>query len=158
MKNSLKLAMLLLFSVTLLTTGCSSDDEGPNIDNTARIQEIVTIAESGSWTITYYYDTDQEETSNYNGYQFLFNNDGTITATSTIGNVTGTWSVSDDSNSSDRSSSDSDIDFNIAFTSPPDFEELSDDWDIVSATANKIELIDISGGNGGTDYLTFEKQ
>ncbi len=39
-----------------------------------------------------------------------------------------------------------------------DFEELSDDWDIISHSSTKIELIDISGGNGGTDYLTFEKQ
>lgn len=43
------------------------------------------------------------------------------------------------------------------FTSPPDFEELTDDWDIISQTSSKIELIDISGGNGGTDYLTFQK-
>jgi hypothetical protein len=38
-----------------------------------------------------------------------------------------------------------------------DFEDLNDDWDIISRSSTKIELIDISGGNGGTDYLTFEK-
>ena len=27
----------------------------------------------------------------------------------------------------------------------------------ISQKYTKIELIDISGGNGGTDYLTFEK-
>ena len=37
------------------------------------------------------------------------------------------------------------------------FEELNDDWDVVSQSATKIELIDVSGGNGGTDYLTFER-
>jgi len=52
---------------------------------------------------------------------------------------------------------DSDLDFNIFFASPPDFEDLSDDWDFISHTSTKIELIDMSGGNGGTDYLTFEK-
>ena len=39
-----------------------------------------------------------------------------------------------------------------------DFEDLNDDWDIISQSSSKIELIDISGGNGGTDYLTFEKK
>ena len=51
-----------------------------------------------------------------------------------------------------------DIDFNIFFASPADFAELSEDWDIISHTASKIELKHVSGGNGGTDLLTFEKQ
>ncbi|MFN7419673.1 MAG: hypothetical protein ACK5RV_02185, partial [Flavobacterium sp.] len=67
---------------------------------------------------------------------------------------TGVWSVTD-SNSNDDSMDD--LDFNIAFTTPANFLELTDDWDIQSRTDTKIELIDISGGNGGTDYLTFEK-
>ena len=50
-----------------------------------------------------------------------------------------------------------DIDFNIFFSAPADFAELSEDWDIISHTASKIELIHVSGGNGGTDLLTFEK-
>jgi hypothetical protein len=36
------------------------------------------------------------------------------------------------------------------------FEDLNDDWDIVTYTSAKIELISVSGGNGGTDTLTFE--
>jgi hypothetical protein len=50
------------------------------------------------------------------------------------------------------------IDFNIFFSSPVDFAELSEDWNIISYTATKIELIHQSGGNGDTDLLTFEKQ
>ena len=48
-------------------------------------------------------------------------------------------------------------DFNIAFSSPADFADLTDDWDIVQFTSVRIELIDVSGGNGGTDKLVFEK-
>ncbi|MCB0382605.1 MAG: hypothetical protein KDD05_04705, partial [Psychroserpens sp.] len=61
--------------------------------------------------------------------------------------------------SNDDSSSDDDIDFNIFFPVPDsnNFEDLNDDWDIVSTSSNTIELIDISGGNGGTDFLTFER-
>lgn len=44
------------------------------------------------------------------------------------------------------------------FSSPTVFaDELTDDWDIISYTDTKIQLVDVSGGNGGTDYLTFEK-
>jgi hypothetical protein len=45
----------------------------------------------------------------------------------------------------------------LFFASPADFADLSDDWDVVSRTDSKVQLIDVSGGNGGTDYLTFEK-
>jgi hypothetical protein len=54
-------------------------------------------------------------------------------------------------------SSSGDIDFNIFFASPADFTELSEDWDIISHTASKIELYHLSRGNGETDHLTFEK-
>lgn len=49
------------------------------------------------------------------------------------------------------------IDFNIFFASPENFSELSDDWDIVSYSDTKIELMDVSGGDGEIDLLTFEK-
>ncbi len=65
----------------------------------------------------------------------------------------------DDSDDDDSYDDDSDdLDFNIVFQLTNDFEDLNDDWDIISHSATKIELIDVSGGNGGTDYLTFEKK
>ncbi|TBN01411.1 hypothetical protein EYD45_13485, partial [Hyunsoonleella flava] len=99
-------------------------------------------------------DSGENETSDFTGYNFSFNSDGSLVATNGTDTLTGTWSVTDDS-----SSSDDDIDFNIFFPVPDtnDFEDLNDDWDIISYTSTKIELIDISGGNGGTDNLIFEK-
>ena len=47
--------------------------------------------------------------------------------------------------------------FNLYFDLTNDFEDLNDDWDFISQSANKIELLDVSGGSGETDYLTFEK-
>ena len=154
MKTKLNLGIIFLFSLTLLSTTCSSDDDNSPIDNTAQIDEISNTAESGNWIITYFYDTDSDETSDYNGYTFTFENSGTLTATNGTNTYTGIWSVTN-SNSNDDSSND--IDFNIFFASPPDFEELSDDWEIITYNASKIELTDVSGGNGGIDFLTFEK-
>jgi hypothetical protein len=50
-----------------------------------------------------------------------------------------------------------DLDFTISFASPDNFTELSEDWKVLSRTDSKIELKHVSGGNGGTDLLTFEK-
>jgi len=135
----------------LVVFACSDDKSG-----TTNQSKVISIASSGTWRITYYYNTDKEETSNYAGYNFTFGSKA-LTASNGTNTYTGTWSVSD-SNSNDDSMDD--LHFNIAFNNPPapaSFEDLSDDWDIIEITDTKIKLIDVSGGNGGTDYLTFEK-
>jgi hypothetical protein len=158
MKKTFYLGFAMLLSLSLMASACSSDDDGDSSSN-SNTQQIIAIentVESGNWRITYFFDTDSDETSDFNGYSFTFSNNGSLTATNGTNTYTGSWSVTDSSSSSDDNSSD-DIDFNISFSSPPDFAELTDDWDIIEYSNTRIELIDISGGNGGTDYLTFEK-
>ncbi len=159
MKKGFYLSLLIMLSFSLMSTTCSSDDDdGISNDNSQQIAEIESTAQSGTWRITNFNDSGQNETSDFNGYDFSFNSDGTLVASNGTNTLNGTWSISDDSNSS-SSSSDDDIDFNIFFpvSEDNDFEDLNDDWDIVSTSSTRIELIDISGGNGGTDMLTFEK-
>jgi hypothetical protein len=151
----LKNINVLLVSLLLVCISCSDDSDSNSSNNTQQtLNQIKNTAVNGVWEITYFYDTDHEETNNFIGYKFSFNTDGSLNATKDNTTITGSWSITD-SNSS--SSSSDDLHFNILFFSPPDFEDLSDDWEIISTSDTKIELIDISGGNGGTDYLTFQK-
>ena len=124
-----------IFSVILFAS-CSKDT--PEV--------VQNNLEKGDWKITYYYDKDHEETSDYTGYNFVFNDDGTLDTTSTSGTVTGTWSTGND-DSMDR--------LYITFSNPDKFVEISDDWVIVSQSSDKIELKDDS--DSGTELLTFEK-
>ena len=157
MKNKLTNLGLSLLSILMLFASCSSDDDMPQ-NNAAIIQQIEGQVKSGNWRISSYIDSGKNETSDYAGYTFTFNEDGTLLASNGSSTINGRWSITDDSNNSnDDSNDDDDIDFNISFASPPVFSELSDDWDIVSSSSSKIDLIDISGGNGGTDTLVFEK-
>ena len=146
---------------TLLVIGCDNNSDDVSQDTTSiTAVQVANIAQSGQWRITYFFDTDQEETGNFSGYSFTFNENGALVAVNGNTTVTGTWSITDNSQSSsddDGTSSDNDNDFNIFFASPDEFDELSDDWDIISISDVRIELIDVSGGNGGTDYLTFEQ-
>ena len=157
MKNTIVTLTLLL--VGLVATSCSSDNNDDTMqDPSVAVQAVTDLAVSGSWTISSYVDSGTDETNDFNGYTFTFNADGSLVADNGSATITGNWSVtSDDSSDDDDYDSDDDIDFNIMFSAPPEFAELSDDWDIVSRSASRIELIDISGGNGGTDTLTFEK-
>ncbi|MBC8754854.1 hypothetical protein H2O64_09245 [Kordia sp. YSTF-M3] len=127
-------------------------------DNSMIINEVINIAETDSWRITSYIDSGQDETTDFTNYDFTFQSDGTLIATNSTDQVAGIWSVTD-SNSNDDSSSDDDIDFNINFNvaTTSVFFDLNDDWDIVSYTSTTISLQDVSGGNGGTDTLVFQK-
>lgn len=150
--KKLRLMMIvgLIFIVTTAST-CSKDDSVSTVNNPG---EVISIAQNGTWRISYYYDTDHDATATFNGYSFQFGSNNVLTATKNTTIYTGIWSVTD-SNSNDDSLSD--LDFNIAFTTPAQFEELTDDWEIIEKSNTVIKLKDVSGGNGGTDYLTFTK-
>ena len=160
MKNLIK-SFGLVALACLVFIACDKEDDSQNNDGTSADQ-VAAIAANGAWSITYFYDTDEDETANFSGYTFTFNANGAVIATNGSDTVDGVWSVIDSSSNSssdDDGNSTDDDDFNLFFDVPAtsDFEDLNDDWDIIEVTANKIELIDISGGNGGTDYLTFTK-
>ena len=161
MKNSKIYGFIIV--VTMIIISCSTDDNENNQNSTIQIQEAQSTAQNGTWRITNFNDSGQDETSDFNGYTFTFAADGTLTATNGNNTLTGSWSVTDDSSSNDDDDDDndssSDIDFNIFFpvSESNDFEDLNDDWDIMSITDNRIELRDVSGGNGGIDVLVFER-
>ncbi len=145
-------ALFCLFTLNVAST-CSSDD-----DSSSSSQDptpVVNAATQGTWRVTSYVDSGTDETNHFTGYNFTFASGSVLSATNGTNTYTGTWSVTNDS--SDDDSPSSDLDFNILFASPANFADLSDDWDIVSYTANTISLIDVSGGNGGTDTLVFTK-
>lgn len=148
----------ILFLTTASTCHNDDDDSSKYDDNKHHDNSILTQnMQQGTWRITYYYDTDSDETSRFSNYTFSFASGNALTATNGNNTYTGNWSVTDSNSGSDDDNPHSDIDFNIAFSSPANFADLTDDWDIVTNTGNKIELIDVSGGNGGTDHLIFEK-
>ena len=150
-KINFSVALAMLFVLTT-SSMCSTDDD--SIPTKSNPIEVINIVKNGTWRITYYFDTDQEETSKFNGYNFTFGANNVLTASNGTNNYTGTWSITDNSSNDDSISH---LDFNIEFSSPAQFEELSDDWEIIEKSTNLIKLKDVSGGNGGTDYLTFTK-
>lgn len=152
--KKLKISAFAFLAIGVM--GCSDDDSTPNNNtNQLRINEIVTAMKQDTWRITTFVDSGTAETAHFDGYTFTFGNSGILTAVKGETTVTGQWSVTDDNSNDDNT--DNDIDFNIQFTIPADFIDLTDDWDINERNASRISLIDVSGGNGGTDILVFEK-
>jgi hypothetical protein len=102
----------------------------------------------GQWKVTLFSENGVVETSKFSNYVFTFSSNGTVSAVRSGSTVNGSWSNGND---------DSQKKLNMNFASPADFTEISDDWHILQETSSKIQLEDVSGGNGGTDLLTFEK-
>lgn len=140
-------ALFCLFMLNVAST-CSSDDNSSD-DNSPPVGTIIDNTTSGTWSITLFQEDSSNQTSNFSGYSFSINSDGSIVAVNGSTTKTGTWSTYTDSGYSK---------FDILFpdTSGP-FEEISEDWRVLSSTATRLELKHISGGDGSIDLLTFEK-
>jgi len=134
-------------------TSCSSDDDSNPSTTNPSANDVINTVSSGTWRITSYLDSGQDETADFAGYNFTFGASNVLTATNGTNNYSGIWSVTNDDDSAN------DLDFDILFSAPApaSFQDLSDDWDVVERTSTKVRLRDVSGGNGDTDYLTFEK-
>ncbi|PJE42175.1 MAG: hypothetical protein CUR32_05070 [Flavobacterium sp.] len=152
MKKVILIPMLFCLFMLNVASMCSSDD---NSSSSQDPTPVINAATQGTWRVTSYVDSGTDETNHFTGYNFTFSNGGVLTATNGSNTVTGTWSVLNDDTNDDSPSND--LDFNIGFTAPANFADLTDDWDIVTYSDTTISLIDISGGNGGTDTLVFTK-
>lgn len=144
-----KFVIVSMLSVFIFTS-CVTEEV------TSDVTQVENNVQSGDWIISYFNDSGSDDTNHFSAYTFTFQSDGVLIASSTSNTYNGTWTVTN-SDINDDSSSSEDIDFNIFFNLTNNFEELNEDWEIITYSANKVELIHISGGNGGTDYLTFVK-
>lgn len=122
-------------------TDCSSGE------TTATDVENILI--DGQWIVALYLDAGVNETTDYNDYTVTFNANGSVVATNGTNTNEGTWSVVPSTGET--------LDLILDFGTALPFEEFNDDWDIIDVLTNRIELEDVSGGNGGTDNLVFEK-
>lgn len=134
-------ALFLMVSFIFLSSCSSDDDNQPAPSVSSSISQ-------GSWKITYFVDSGTDETGNFSGYSFQFNTNGTVSATKGGTTVNGTWSDGNDNSHSK---------LELNFGTVPVFNDLNEDWHVTMQNSTIIKLQHVSGGNGGTDILYFEK-
>ena len=101
----------------------------------------------GTWIVALYSDDGTDQTMDYNGYELNFNSNGTVVAQNGSDTIEGTWSVTGTT----------DLDLVLDFGEEFPFDEFTDDWDVLDFTSIRVELEDVSGGDGSIDTLVFEK-
>ena len=86
-----------ILAASLLITACSrNSDDTPSSNSAQTAGQIASTA--GSWRVTLFVDSGNNETADFAGYSFVFNSNGTITATKNGVNQNGTWTVDASSN------------------------------------------------------------
>lgn len=108
---------------------------------------FTTVLTTGSWYVSYFYESNEDYTSDYIGYAFTFDNLGSSNVTYNSTSSNGTWS---------SYNTGSDNIFVLSFDDS-NLAELEEDWIIMEYTNTTIRLKTISGGSGDTHYLNLTK-
>lgn len=135
------LVLAAFIAILGLASSCS-----PNNDNSTTTPGQVIV--SGTWRVTLFTDSGNDETTDFTGYSFAFGDGGVLTAIKNGVSQTGTWSVN---NSSHKFN----IDLGPKIDSNKPLGELTDDWKILSSSETEIRLGD--DNTTSNEFLTFTK-
>jgi hypothetical protein len=146
MKRFLNSCVLVLTAI--LSTASMCEDEGDKNDDYDN-KAIETSLGQGSCKITYFFDN-ADETIDFEGYSFLFNDDNVAIATRNSLSVQGSWDT--------EHKDDGDTKLYLDFGTIGPLEELNEDWLVIEYSSIKINLEHKSDGDGDTDTLIFERR
>jgi len=138
MSNVIKqTAFLILISASFLA-GCKKNSSSPSSSTNAS-----SILTTGSWRVSYYHESGNDNTSNFSGYTFTFNSNGSMTSSNLSGTTNGTWS-SDDSHN----------EFHMSIGNSSPLSDISNGWLIISATNTEIDMKDDNSSHNEEVHFT----
>lgn len=133
----------LLFTLCILgtLTSCVEDDNTTLQGNPETLNTALTLPDG--WRIIEFIEEGRNENTRFRDYLFVFNSNGTVTASKTGETITGTYLVFRDDGKTELS---------MNFPQNNVLYELNDDWYFISRNDNTIRFED-SG-----DTLVFQQQ
>ncbi len=134
-------------SVVIDDSTVASDKKGKNNPTSINWNSLNSTPIAGKWIVTLYQEDFSIKTTNYAGFVFEFAANNTLTASKSTSSTLGKWGYGTD---------DSKKKIIMNFSTVKPLSELSEDWVILEQTSTKLRLQHVSGGNGGTDIVTFE--
>lgn len=138
---------IFLLVAVVIFASCSSDDDSGNA-NTSEFEQIKTTLPQGEWEISTFNDKGSDKTETFESFKFTFNKDGSVEAQNDLLTEVGTWNYDNTSGKTEK--------LVLKFGKLNPFNEITDDWDIISVTNSKVELSD-EDGKGEIKLLTFTK-
>ena len=144
----MKKAINLMVVVTgiILSSSCSSTDTA----DLSIAESEALVSGAGTWKVSWYYDKDKDETSDFSGWEFELASDGSLIATKDSGTYTGTWNIESTDDSADY-----DKKMVFIITGPDPLDSMADDWLITEVSDSVLKLLDDS--DNGIEELHLEK-
>lgn len=124
---------IIFLAVVVLFSACKTEDNNVNPSSGGNNNSGVLVT-GVNWRVSYFYDNDKDETSDFSGYTFEFRSDNTLVANNGSNTISGTWNETVDDNLPRLV-----IQLN---TTNDKLDELNDDWVVESKTASEIKLKD----------------
>jgi hypothetical protein len=144
MRNWNKLILILGFP--LFIAACSKSSDAPGSNDT-----LTTILTQGTWTVHLYLNDGKDETTDFTGYVFTFNSNGSLQAEKSGNNTSGTWSESTDYYNKTKL-----ILTWVGGGIPVELLEIQEDWMLKAKSSTIVELTNT--GSSGTSELHLHKQ
>lgn len=139
--------LLLIFSVIVLASCSSNDAPGDVITN--EFDRITSVLSQGTWKVTTLIEGNEDHAVDFESLIFIFNADGTVISETDLYTETGNWHY--------RSTSQNGEQLVLEFSDMTPFDQIDDDWTIVSVTSSKVELSDDGDNEGDPELLVFSK-
>lgn len=124
---------IIFLAIVVLFSACKTEDNNVNPSGGGNNNSGVLVT-GVNWRVSYFYDNDKDETSDFSGYTFEFRSDNTLVANNGSNTTSGTWNEIVDDNLPRLV-----IQLN---TTNDKLDELNDDWVVESKTASEIKLKD----------------
>lgn len=149
MKTTRIFTVISALLLAVIFSNCSEKDDetvAPGLLPTDVIPRLV----QGTWRITFYQYKDTDLTTSFDGYSFLYESEGKVTATTATTNKEGTWSAIAETGNTVLKLNLKEQDVVTVLDS------ISKDWVVTTASDEKIEM-KITNEDSSTNLLTFEK-
>ena len=143
MKRFLYPSLFVVVAILSTASTCKEDEEEFMAN-----QKLETTLGYGTWRISYFFDK-QDETSDFDGYAFQFNDDEILIAKKSALSIQGSWETED--------SSDGNSKLYIDFGTGGPLEELNEDWRVAATSGSKITFEHESGSNGDIETMVLER-
>ncbi len=126
----MKTRFFQLFGIFLVLVAGACSNSNDDNNPAGNLPDVLTDG-TGLWKVSYYWDKDKDETSDFAGYTFNFKSNGVLEAVKSGVTTTGTWQHNSSSNK---------LIINIGTTKP--LTNATDDWLIQERNDNLIKLRD----------------
>ncbi|WP_203293664.1 hypothetical protein [Luteirhabdus pelagi] len=123
----------------------------PSEGNNATLNEFIQNLTTDIWFVTLFEEDGDDETSNYNGYEFTFETDNSALADNGVNQIQGSWTVVPQGDDFIV-----EFDFDSSGSGNP-LGDLDDYWLVLNSSMEIIEFAEAGSGSPDT-FLTLERE